>query len=99
METDELKSDLFYLCAYMLTSASRLYEEPSDYGSFRLLDSTGRLLGIMQSAGWLDPFLARLKEEIDNERVGNMDNKRQRERIERWVLEIAQEMRRRLAEG
>jgi hypothetical protein len=96
METPELKTELFHLIAFMITSASGLYDEPTDYASFRLIDATGRLMAIMQLAGGLDPFLAQLKEEIDAEREGSMDSARQRERIDQWVLEIAHEMRRRV---
>lgn len=88
--------DLFNLVAYMITSASTLYEEPPDYGSFRLLDAAGRLLEMMNDSGELDPFLARLKQEIDRERLGSMDDMRQRQNLERWVVEIAQELRQRL---
>lgn len=95
MKTPELQTELFYLITYMITSASGLYSEPPDYGSFRLLDACGRLLRIMQLDGELDPFLARLKAEIDLEREGSMDPTRQRANIERWVLELAQELRQR----
>jgi hypothetical protein len=50
----------------------------------------------METAGWLDPFLAHLKEEIDTAREGNMDEERQRVQLDRWVVEIAHELRRRL---
>jgi hypothetical protein len=96
MEIPELQSELFNLIAYMITSANRLYEEPPGYGSFRLLDASGRLLAIMKTAGWLDPFLVQLKEEIDAEREGNMDDERQRQQLDQWVMEIAHELRRRL---
>jgi hypothetical protein len=96
MQMDELRAELFYLISFMITSASGLYNEPPDYGSFRLLDASGRLLAVMQSAGWLDPFLSRLKDEIDAERSGSMDPERQRQNIERWVLELAGELRRRV---
>lgn len=88
--------DTFNLIAYMITSARGLYDEPPDYGSFRLLDAAGRLLEIMSHSGELDPFLARLKQEIDAEREGSMDEARQRQNLERWVIDIAKELRRRV---
>lgn len=91
--TLNVKEELFNLVAYMLTSARGLYDEPPDYGPFRLLDASGRLLEIMNASGELDPFLTRLKEEIDLEREGSMDDDRQRQNLERWVLEVAQELR------
>jgi hypothetical protein len=99
MESKRIKNqeeDLFNLITYMITSARGLYDEPPDYGSFRLLDATGRLLEIMSHSGELDPFLARLKQEIDAEREGSMDEARQRQNLERWVIELAQELRRRV---
>jgi Family of unknown function (DUF6092) len=97
MELDKLQDELFNLVAYMVTSARGLYDEPPDYGIFRLLDSSGRLLAIMESGAALDPFLTHLKEEIDQEREGNMDEDRQRERLDHLVLEIAHELQNRLS--
>ncbi len=96
MGKTEMQSELFNLIAYMITSAHGLYDEPPDYGSFRLLDASGRLLSIMQTAGWLDPFLVKLKEEIDAEREGSMDDDRQRHQLDKWVVEIAYELRQRV---
>jgi hypothetical protein len=91
-----LKEELFHLAAYMITSARGLYDEPTDYGIFRLLDSSGRLLAIMESQGFLDLFLADLKKMVDEEREGNMDYERQRERLDKAVLNIARELQTRL---
>jgi hypothetical protein len=91
-----LQEELFHLAAYMVTSARGLYDEPADYGIFRLLDSSGRLLAIMESQGFLDPFLADLKKMVDDEREGNMDYEGQRERLDKAVLDIAREMQNRL---
>ena len=89
------QEEYFNLIAYMITSARNLYDEPPDYGAFRLLDAAGRLLEILGASGELDPFLARLKEEIDAERQGSMDDARQRQNLERWVMTLANELRRR----
>lgn len=97
MDTKALKDDLFFLVAYMLTSARGLYEEPPDYGIFRLLDASGRLLEIMEDHGLSDPFLAQLKDVVDGERDGSMDNQRQRQRLEACVQDIAKEMKQRLS--
>jgi hypothetical protein len=80
----------------MITSARGLYDEPTDYGIFRLLDSSGRLLAIMESQGFLDLFLADLKKMVDEEREGNMDYEGQRERLDKAVLNIARELQTRL---
>jgi hypothetical protein len=88
----ELKEELFQLVAYMITSARGLYDEPADYGIFRLLDSSGRLLAIMESQGLTDPFLLDLKKLVDEEREGNMDYDGQRDRLDKVVMDIAREM-------
>lgn len=88
----ELKEELFQLVAYMITSARGLYDEPADYGIFRLLDSSGRLLAIMESQGLTDPFLIDLKKLVDEEREGNMDYDGQRDRLDKAVMDIAREM-------
>ena len=95
MDADQLKNELFLLTAYMVTSARGLFDEPGDYGTFRLIDSAGRLLAIMEAQDMLDPFLARLKEALDDERVGSMDSQEQPERLDRMVLEIVDELQNR----
>jgi hypothetical protein len=97
MDPDELKQEFFNLAAYMVTSARGLYDEPPDYGIFRLIDSAGRLLAIMEANGWTDPFLDHLKEELDEERTGNMDEDRQRQHMEQLVLEISAELKKRVS--
>jgi len=72
-------------------------DEPADYGVFRLLDATGRLLEIMEANGLTDEYLATLKQQIDEEREGSMDEARQRQRLEQVVLEMANEMEKRLS--
>jgi len=99
MNQDELKEELFNLTAYMITSARGLYDEPADYGIFRLLDSSGRLLAIMESMGWMDPFLTGLRQAIDEEREGNMDEERQQDRLDQLIMRLADEMQNRLSRG
>ena len=91
----ELKNDLFYLISYIVSSARGLYDEPADYGTFRLIDSAGRLLAIMETHGLDDPFTARLRQSLDEEREGNMDNETQREHLDQMILDIVQEMQNR----
>lgn len=95
MNTDELKQELFLLTTYMISSARGLYDEPADYGIFRLIDSAGRLLTIMEAHGLNDPFITRIKQAIDDEREGNMDSDDQREHIDQIILAIVQEMQNR----
>ena len=97
MNQDDLKEELFNLTAYMITSARGLYDEPADYGIFRLLDSSGRLLAIMESLGFMDAFLTSLKQAVDEEREGSMDGERQGERLDQLVMGLAEEMQKRLS--
>ena len=96
MDAEALRHELFFLVGYMITSARGLYDEPADYGVFRLLDAAGRLLGIMEPLELLDPFMLDLKRSIDEEREENMDSDRQRERLDAMVLKIAEELQRRV---
>ncbi|NPV86655.1 MAG: hypothetical protein HPY45_11685 [Anaerolineae bacterium] len=99
MDANSLKNQLFYLIAYMLSSARGLYDEPADYAVFRLLDATGRLLEIMETNGLTDEYLSMLKQQVDEEREGSMDEARQRQRLDHIVLEMASEMEKRLGNG
>jgi len=92
----ELKNELFHLAAFMITSARGLIDEPADYGVFRLLDSSGRLLAIMESSEMLDPFLSELKSLVDEEREGSMNEDGQRDRLDKLVMKIALEMQNRI---
>jgi hypothetical protein len=92
METSALKNDLILLVSFLLTSARGLYDEPADYGTFRLIDSAGRLLQIMESHGMSDEFLNRLKQNIDEEREGNMDQSNRLDHLDQMILEIVQQI-------
>lgn len=97
MNQTEMQEDLFDLIAFMVTSACNLYDEPADYGIYRLLDSSRRLLAIMEKQGLNDSYLNELKAKIDAECEGSMDPERQQQRVGQLVMEIVQEMPRRLA--
>lgn len=95
MEPTELKNELFMLVSYIITSARGLYDEPDNYGIFRLIDSAGRLLAIMESAGMSDDFIASLREQIDEERESSMDDDAQKRHLDAMVLKIARELQKR----
>jgi len=97
MDTQKLQDDLFLLIAYLISSAHGLYDEPTEYGIYRLLDATGRLLDIMKSNNLLDDAtLQELKNQISDEIADSMDSQRQRERLEGMLALISEEMSRRL---
>ena len=95
IDAESLKQDIFYLLAFMLTSARGLYDEPASYGVFRLLDSSGRLMEIMETYGLTDVYLSTLKEKVDEEREGSMDETAQRQHLDQMVLNIAEELQKR----
>ncbi len=97
MDEQTLKDDLFYLAGYLLTSAAGLYHEPGEYGIHRLLDAANRLLGTMQAHGLSDPFLERLRDEVEEEMASSMDAERQQATIERLVMEYTDQVERRIA--
>ena len=57
MNEQVLRRDLFLLLGYMLTSARGLFDEPKGYGPFRLVDTAGRILEIMENHELDDDFL------------------------------------------
>lgn len=89
VDNQALSDELFLLLSYMLTSAQGLVGEPADYGVFRMIDASGRLLEIMEIHGFSDEFTSQLKQAIDQEREGSMDNERQNRNVNAWVLQIA----------
>lgn len=95
MSDETLNSDLFNLVGYLLASAHGLYEEPPGYGPFRLLDTTGRLLAIMQAHGLSDVFLDELKDWADQERFGTSNDEQLRAALDKKIMHYAAELKRR----
>lgn len=96
MDKEILKKELFNLIGYMITSARGLHDEPADYRTFRMIDTTGRLLEIMESQDLLNPFLEELKDAVDAERFGAMNEEGEIERLDAMVLKIADELQKQL---
>jgi hypothetical protein len=65
------EDEILALIGHLLSSAELCLNEPQFYGSFRLLDATSRLLGMLlnKEAAGHDAFLAQLKQEIDRNKV------------------------------
>jgi hypothetical protein len=96
MNTDELHEDLVNLVGYLLTSAHGLYDEPADYGPFRLLDAAGELLTIMEAAKLSDAFLIQLRQDIDEKRFGSSDDQALRTFLDQACLQYAAELKKRI---
>ncbi|HWE63171.1 MAG TPA: DUF6092 family protein [Chloroflexota bacterium] len=62
------------MIGHLLSSAECCLYEPELYGSFRLLDATSRLIGMLMSRepAQPDPFLRDLKQQIDQKKVWMM---------------------------
>lgn len=97
MNSEVLRRDLFLLVGYLLTSAHNLYDEPAGYGPFRLLDTAGRLLAIMEAHGLADPFLTQLESAVDAERFGHGDDQELHATLNELCLQYAAELKRRLS--
>jgi hypothetical protein len=97
IDPQALSDEMFLLLSYLLTSAQGLVGEPADYGVFRMIDASGRLLEIMENHGLVDDDLRQLKQAIDMEREGSMDNARQNHNLNQWVLQIAQHLQNKYA--
>jgi hypothetical protein len=96
MNENTLRQDLFLLVGYLLTSAHGLYDEPKGYGPFRLLDTAGRLLAIMQAHQLADPFLDQLQQTIAAERVGHSSDDQLCAALDNLCTEYALELKRRV---
>ena len=93
----DLKDDFFYLITYLITSARGLLDEPAEYGIYRLLETAGRLMEVMEANQLMDdPFLKDLKNRISDEMAGSMDSQRQRETLDDLLEIVSTEMTRRL---
>ncbi|HLH70080.1 MAG TPA: DUF6092 family protein [Candidatus Dormibacteraeota bacterium] len=55
----------YRLLAHLLASAEICAVEPGYYGTFRLLDAASRLAGALLEAGLDDPWLGRLRDDIE----------------------------------
>ena len=84
--TEELRDELLLQVGFMLTSAHGLVDEPQSYGPARLLEAAGRLLNMMEEQGLLDDSLQEIKETIDNERFGPMDEEGFPARLDQLAL-------------
>jgi hypothetical protein len=91
-----LRRDLFLLVGYLLTSAHGLFEEPKGYGPFRLVDTAGRLLAIMDAQGMSDPYLDELRDALDAERTGVSSDEELRARLDELSVRYAAELKARI---
>jgi len=93
MKDNTLHRDLFLLVGYLLTSARGLYDEPAGYGPFRLMDTAGRLLEIMQEHNLSDPFLVDIQNVIAAERFGTGSDEQLKTVLDQLSLRYAEQLK------
>lgn len=98
MNPEELREGLLVLAGYLLSSAHGLYDEPANYGPFRLVDAAGRLLGIMEAAGLGDAFLAELRQAIEAHRFGRSDDQALRAFLDQACVRFAAALKAQMAD-
>lgn len=68
-----LDDGLFDLIGYLLTSARGLFDEPVEYGPFRLVEAVSRLCGLMDEGGSRQrEFLSRMRLTLDEGKLSLM---------------------------
>jgi hypothetical protein len=87
VDKDELQEDIYHWVGFMLTSARALYQEPADYRGIRLLDSTERLISILENHGLADDFMTHVREELKLEKEGSVNESHRKELIDKLILE------------
>lgn len=89
---------LFDVLVFLAASARGCVDEPSSYGSFRLVDALGKLLDLPKHVPCLkaDPFLRRIKAEIDRKKfLVITDPEGFKKFLDELVREFARELKRR----
>ncbi len=97
MSERELQHDLFLLVGFLLSSAHGLYDEPAEYGPFRLLDAARRLAETMGRHGLGDPSLERLHTALEEACTGAAGDEELRRIADGLVLDYARELNGRLS--
>ena len=92
MDKEQFKEDIYYWIGFMLTSALALDKEPSDYGVIRLLDSTERLITILEKHGLADSYLSNLCQQLRDENTSSVNLTRRKEVVRKLTQEYTQEL-------
>ncbi len=75
IEEEKFKYDLLKLFCYMITSARGCIEEPKLYGPFRLIDSVGRIIALLDNEGLADDFLKKERAKIEENKYLLMEER------------------------
>jgi len=96
--SDPLKEFLFEYSLFLLTAARGLVEEPSLYGSVRLMDAVSRLTEIYSKVDTIKPdeFLLGIKKQIDIGKLQAMASEEEFvKHMDRILVEFTDELKKR----
>ena len=77
MSDNTLEEQIFELISYIVVSARNLLEEPARYGPFRLIDTAGRLIEILEKADMAGERLTEIRNKIDAGKLTAMGDERE----------------------
>jgi len=90
----KLGYNLIKLFCYMITSARGCVEEPKLYGPFRLIDSVGRIITLLDNEGLADDFLKKEMVKIEESKYLVMqDEKGFIKFLDELVIDFTQELK------
>ena len=94
VEEEKLRYELIKLFCYMITSARGCLEEPKLYGPFRLIDSVGRLITLLDNEGLADDFLKKERAKIEESKYLVMqDEKGFTKFLDELVIDFTQKLK------
>ncbi|GAH66921.1 unnamed protein product [marine sediment metagenome] len=94
IEEEKLGYDLLKLFCYIITSARGCVEEPKPYGPFRLIDSAGRIIALLDNEGLANDFLRKERAKIeDNKYLVMQDREKFMEFLDELVMDFTTELK------
>ncbi len=94
IEEGKLGYELIKLFCYMITSARGCVEEPKLYGPFRLIDSVGRIIALLDNEGLADDFLKKEVAKIEESKYLVMqDEKGFTKFLDELVIDFTQKLK------
>ena len=100
IEEEKLRYDLLKLFCYIITSARGCLEEPKLYGPFRLIDSVGRIITLLDNEGLADDFLKQERAKIEeNKYLVMQDEKGFTKFLDELVIDFTKKLKESKGEG
>jgi hypothetical protein len=97
---EESKEYLFEIASFLIYSAKGCLREPKAYGPLRLLQTFSLIAEIPECISGIpkDEFLLKMKKEIDENILKDMDEREFEEFVSELSLEVAREIKKRKLE-